>query len=146
MRQDRTLTRDVRTNALWGRRGEQRANALWGRTGKRTMLLLSLGAMLVVPMAGSAASGSGKSSTATVPASLIAQATASPTKMFDVIVQGRRDRPTKAVADEVSSSNGKLKHSFLTINGVQASVSGKDLLKLARSSHVLSIVPNQVVR
>ena len=61
MRQDGTLHKDVRANALWGRRGESRSNALWGRSGKRTLVLLALAAMLVVPVAGSAAPGdSGK--------------------------------------------------------------------------------------
>ena len=75
MRQDRTLHKDVRANALWGRRGESRSNALWGRSGKRTLVLLSLAAMLVVPVAGSAAPGVPGKPTAVVPDSLIAKAT-----------------------------------------------------------------------
>jgi serine protease AprX len=145
MRQDRTLSRDVRSNAMWGRRGEQRANALWGRSGKRTMLLLSLAVVLVVPVAGSAASGP-SSLSAVVPDGLIAQATANPLQQFDVIVQGTRDASSSTVGQDVSDSNGKLKQRFLSINGVNATLSGKDLLKLARSPHVLSITPNAKVR
>src|ERR671936_145017 len=99
MRQDRTLRGDVRGNALWGRRGESRSNALWG-SGKRGIVLTALAAMLVVPMASSAAPGVPAKS-AVVPQSLLALAAASPTKMFDVIVQG--DESSKSVGDDVKS-------------------------------------------
>src|SRR5439155_10746357 len=93
MRQDRSIRRGVRANALWGRRGESRSNALWG-SGKRGMIMLALAAMLVVPVAGSASSinsGPGKTS-AFVPDNLLAEAAASPLQEFDVNVQGTRDR------------------------------------------------------
>src|ERR671932_2350498 len=104
MRQGRSLSRDVRANALWGRGVAGRANALWGRTGKRSLVLLSLAAMFVVPVAGSAAPGSGGLGTATavVPADLIAQATANPAKQFDVIVTGNKGNSTNDVVKEVS--------------------------------------------
>src|SRR5919204_5633042 len=108
MRQDRTLSRDVRSNALWGRGGENRANALWGRTGKRSLVLLSLAAMFVVPVAGSASPGPGDSS-AVVPAKLIAQATANPLQQFDVIVTGNKGRSSQSIGDDVANENGKLK-------------------------------------
>src|SRR5437667_5474270 len=143
MRQDRTLHKDVRANALWGRNGESRSNALWGRSGKRTLVLLSLAAMLVVPVAGSAAPGvlPGKP-TAVVPDSLIAAATANPTQQFDVIVQGDKGVNSSTVGQDVTNANGKLKMRFLTVAGVDALVSGKDLLQLARNPHVLSITYN----
>lgn len=146
MRQDRTLTRDVRANALWGRGGESRSNAMWGRSGRRSLVLLSLAAMFVVPMAGSASSGGLGGSQAVVPNGLIAQATANPVQQFDVLVTGNKGSSSSDVANDVSLSNGKLTTRFLTVNGVEASVSGKDLLKLARSPHVLSIVPNSTVK
>ena len=142
MRQDRTLHKDVRANALWGRRGESRSNALWGRSGKRTLVLLSLAAMLVVPVAGSAAPGSAPGPNAIVPDSLIAAATANPTQQFDVLVVGNKDVSASGVGQDVTNSNGKLKMRFLTVAGVDALVSGKDLLQLARNPHVLSITPN----
>jgi serine protease AprX len=142
MRQDRTLHKDVRANALWGRRGESRSNALWGRSGKRTLVLLSLAAMLVVPVAGSAAPGGSGNSAAVVPDSLLAAAAANPLQQFDVIVQGNKGVDSSSVGQDVTNSNGKLKMRFLTVAGVDALVSGKDLLKLARNPHVLSITPN----
>src|ERR671935_1757161 len=142
MRQDRTLHKDVRANALWGRRGESRSNALWGRSGKRTLVLLSLAAMLVVPVAGSAATGGPGKPTAIVPDKLIAAATANPTQQFDVLVQGNKRISAATVGQDVTTSGGKLKMQFLTVAGVDALVSGKSLLQLARNPHVLSITPN----
>jgi len=145
MRQDRTIRRGVRANALWGRRGESRSNALWG-SGKRGWVTLALAAMLVVPVAGSAATGgSGKDSGAFVPPSLLAKAAANPLQTFDVIVQGDKGSSSSDVSSEVSKENGKGKKSFMSIAGVQASISGKDLLKLARHPHIASITRNTSV-
>src|SRR5919201_1350755 len=146
MRQDRTLHTDVRANALWGRRGESRSNALWGRSGKRTLVLLSLAAMLVVPVAGSAATGGPGKPTAIVPDKLIAAATANPTQQFDVLVQGNKRISAATVGQDVTTAGGKLKMRFLTVAGVDALVSGKSLLQLARNPHVLSITPNAKTR
>jgi serine protease AprX len=144
MRHDRSLRRGIRANALWGRRGESRSNALWG-SGKRGMITLALAAMLVVPMASSASSSDGKAS-AFVPDSLLVEAAASPLKQFDVIVQGTRDRSVQDTGKEVTNENGSLKRSFLSVSGVEASITGKDLLKLARNSHVAAITRNVPVR
>ena len=142
MRQDRTLRREVRGNALWGRRGESRSNALWG-SGKRGIVLTALAAMLVVPVAGSAALGvPGKS--AVVPQSLLAQAAASPTRQFDVIVQG--DKGAKGAQDDVKNGGGKVKKRFLSVAGVSASLSGAALLKLAKYPHVTAITPDAKVK
>src|ERR671937_2921153 len=138
MRQDRTLRRDVRGNALWGRRGESRSNALWG-SGKRGIVLTALAAMLVVPVAGSAALGVPGSS-AVVPKSLLAQAAANPTQQFNVIVQG--DKDSKGAQDDVQSGGGNVKKRFLTVAGVSASLSGADLLKLAKNPHITAITPD----
>jgi serine protease AprX len=142
MRQDRTLRGDVRGNALWGRRGESRSNALWG-SGKRGIVLTALAAMLVVPMASSAAPGVSDGS-AIVPKSLLTQAAANPLQQFNVIVQG--DKGAKGAQDDTSYSGGKVKKRFLTIAGVSASISGANLLKLAKYPHVTAITPDATVR
>jgi serine protease AprX len=142
MRQDRTLHKDVRANALWGRRGESRSNALWGRSGKRTLVLLSLAAMLVVPVAGSAANGNSVKPGAVVPAGLLAQATANPAQKFDVLVQGNKGVSGSTVGQDVTTSGGQLKRRFLTVAGVDALITGKTLLQLAKNPHVLAITPN----
>ena len=139
MRQDRTIRTGVRANALWGRRGESRSNALWG-SGKRGWVTLALAAMLVVPVAGSASTGnSGNDSGAFVPPSLLAKAAANPLESFDVIVQGDKGSPSSDVSSAVGNENGHGMRSFMSIAGVQASISGKDLLKLSRHPHIVAI-------
>jgi serine protease AprX len=116
------------------------------------MITLALAAMLVVPVAGSASSGPGGNSgpggglEAFVSKNLLADAAANPFKEFDVIVQGDRDRSVSDTGKEVVNENGKLKRKFLSVKGVQASIRGKDLLKLATNSHVLAITRNVPVR
>jgi serine protease AprX len=138
MRQDRTIRRGMRANALWGRRGESRSNALLG-SGKRGWITLALAAMLVVPVAGSASPGPGKDKGAFVPPSLLAKAAANPLQTFDVIVQGDKGSSSSDVSTETAKENGKTKKGFKSIVGGQVSITGKDLLKLARHPHILSI-------
>jgi serine protease AprX len=110
------------------------------------MIMLALAAMLIVPMASNASSSDSGKALAFVPDSLLAQAAASPLQQFDVIVQGTRDRSVNDTGKEVTNNNGQLKRSFLSVSGVEASISGKDLLKLARNSHVAAISRNVPVR
>lgn len=139
MRLDRTIRSGVRANALWGRRGESRSNALWG-SGKRGWVTLALAAMLVVPVAGSASTGNnGNDSGAFVPPSLLAKAAANPLQTFNVIVQGDKGTSSSDVSSAVSKQNGHGMRGFMSIAGVQASISGKDLLKLARHPHIVAI-------
>ena len=144
MRHDRSLRRGTRANALWGRRGESRSNALWG-SGKRGMITLALAAMLIVPMASSASSSDSGKDSAIVPNSLLVKAAANPLQMFDVIVQGDKQSSGSDVSKQVQEENGKSMRSFMSVAGVQASISGKDLLKLARHSHITAITPNIAV-
>jgi serine protease AprX len=107
------------------------------------MITLALAAMLVVPMAGSASSGDGKGvKGAVVPNSLLAKATANPLQMFDVIVQGDKKSSSSDVSKEVQSEHGNGMRRFMSVAGVEATISGKDLLKLARHSHISAITPN----
>ncbi|MDQ2968910.1 MAG: S8 family serine peptidase [Actinomycetota bacterium] len=160
MRQDRNIRRGVRGNALWGRRGESRSNALWG-SGKRGWVTLALAAMLVVPVAGSAANGGGGngnngnngngkdqgSQKAFVPNSLLVAAAAGPLTNFDVIIQGREDRSSNDTQGDVQNENGKVKQKFSNAlsGSIEATVTGKQLLKLANNSHVEAITRNVIV-
>jgi serine protease AprX len=135
--------------------GSSRSNALWGRGGRsgtRGRLLPSIGilaaaAALSLPAAGIAAPpsplGNGG---AVVPASLLAQATANPTQVFQVIVQGTKGATSSSVASDAGSENGTAKKIFASITGAAVDISGKDLLKLARHPHVLSITPDQPIK
>jgi serine protease AprX len=106
------------------------------------MITLALAAMLVVPVAGSASSGDGKDKGAIVPSSLLANAAANPTQSFDVIVQGDKTSSSADVADEVRKEHGNGMARFMTVQGVEASVTGAQLLKLAKNSHIVAITPN----
>jgi serine protease AprX len=151
MRQDRTMRKGVRANALWGRRGESRTNALWG-SGKRGMLTLALLLMLVVPVAGSAANGGAPSNgklpkiKAFVPDSLLADAAKNPLKSFDVIVQGKKERSAADTGKEVTNEKGTLRRKFFSVEGVQATLPGVLIVKLAQNSHVAAITRNVPVR
>jgi serine protease AprX len=157
MRQDRSFRRGVRANALWGRRGESRSNALWG-SGKRGMVTVALAAMLVVPMASSAASGlpgqngqngqngDGKKAATIIPASLLANATANPSQVFDVIVQARQGDSSNDANNDVNNENGNTRKRFSSLTGVQAGLTGKQILKLVKKGHVAVITPNATVQ
>ena len=91
---------NLRGSALWGKpKGESRSSALWGKPG-RGFAILALVAALAAPVAATAGE-SGRSvqaARALVPASLMADAEAHPTKVFYVIVQGSRGTKSSTVA------------------------------------------------
>lgn len=103
---------------------------------------LSLVTVLVVPLAGTAAleSGHGGDAAAVVPPLLLAAAQAHPDQSFDVIVQS--DRTSQRAGEEVRQENGNAKHEFASVDGVSATLTGKDLLKLAKHSHLTAITPD----
>ncbi len=79
---------------------------------------------------------------AIVPPSLMSAAQANPDQTFNVIVEGSKGQSSGGVASDVTTGNGKLKRKFLSLSGVSASISGKDLVKLAKNPHVSAIVPD----
>jgi hypothetical protein len=120
------------------------------------MITLAVAAMLVVPVAGGAASGlpgqngqngqgNANKEPTIVPASLLAKATANPLQSFDVIVQGRRGDSGENVNNDVNNENGNVKKRFQSLTGVQASLTGSQILKLVKKSRVAAITPNSVV-
>src|SRR5919199_5674380 len=146
MRTDPSFHGESRSSALWGRRGESRSSALWGRGGRGAVTLLALALVFVIPVAGSASSGSSGKDSAVVPASLLAQAAANPTKNFDVIVQGVRGKSSADVAKDVGEAKGNVKKAFSSISGVSASLTGGQILGLSHNSHVLAITPDAAVK
>jgi serine protease AprX len=97
---------------------------------------------VIIPAAGIA----GEKQHAAVPADLYAAAQANPSAMFDVIVQGDKSHGTEDVSKAAREKGGSLKRAFRSISGVSAEISGKDLLRLARDSHIESITRNETVR
>jgi serine protease AprX len=156
-----------RSNALWGRgsRGESRSNALWGRGGRRAGVLVaavSVFAMASVAGAGLKTNGDGSSGgdlklKSYVPDTLLSSIQQDPKQTFDVIVQSN-DRAEKSrgfiqkiVGDTSGSSDenvrsGNVKQVFLSISGGQMTLSGRQILFLAKKGLAASIMPNETVK
>jgi serine protease AprX len=81
-----------------------------------------------------------------VPTALLAQAQANPNATFNVIVQGKQGSKSGDIASDVAGENGKARKAFRSIPGVAATITGKDLLKLAKHDRVLAITSDQPVR
>src|SRR5207248_1974174 len=121
--EDRALRSEgTRSSALWGRgsKGESRSSALWGRRGGRSAIAFaSLVVALALPVAGFAGSPSTSgSSSAVVPADLLAAAQANPNQQFNVIVQGDKALSSHGVASAVSSDSGQSRREFRSVTGV----------------------------
>jgi subtilisin family serine protease len=122
----------------------ERGSALWGKGSRGAAVLVAVLAVFSAFAASARADGSAQ---AWVPSYLVAQAQANPDQLFNVVVQGRPGDNSASVAAIFTSARsagapGQLKAQFQSINGVAGSITGKDLLKLAQSNHVASIVPD----
>ena len=162
---DRATSGD-RSNALWGRgsRGESRSNALWGRGGRRTAVLASAIAVFAVAsvaVAGSGSGGSGSNSRydnlkAYVQDTLLSSIAQNPNQSFDVILQGDPKQSSSVFIQKVLSdrsgsadenvSPSDVKNQFDSIDGAQLTLTGKQILRLARSGMATSIMPNETVK
>jgi serine protease AprX len=140
-----------------------RANALWGRGGRKAGVVVaatSLALMLTASAAAAGAdNGNGKAAAAPdtyVPASLQNAAEQNPKQSFDVIVQGeRRDKAQGFVAKLLQSSGGssdeaivatEVKRTFLSIDGAQLTLTGKQILHLEKLGIAQSILPNAALK
>ena len=156
---------DDRSNALWGRgsRGESRSNALWGRGGRRAGAVVSVVAVFAMAsVAGASLSGGGSGSgnydnlKSYVPSSLLSSIAQDPNQSFDVIVQGGRKETTsqfiqKVLNDSSGSAdenvNGKdVKQKFASIDGARLTLTGKQILRLAKNGLATSITSNDTVQ
>ena len=147
MRRQVNLSGGERHNALWGRRGDNRKNALWG-SGKRGILLTAIAAMLVLPIAGGAATSSTqrRSGAVTESATLLELAGANPDRVFNVIVQTRGGSGKNAAAEAIDAARGKhpgkargLKKEFSVISGGAAELTGAQIVDLASRKNVIAI-------
>jgi serine protease AprX len=147
LRQQLNLRGGTRNNTLWGRRGDNRKNALWG-SGKRGILLTAIAAMLVLPIAGGAATNSAQKTSAprAGAGTLLDLATANPDQVFDVIVQTRGGSGKSAAAEAIDAARGKhpgkargLKKEFSIIRGGAAELTGAQIIDLASRKNVVAI-------
>src|SRR4051812_46688618 len=155
MRQVSGTRGNPRGSALWGKpKGESRSSALWGKPG-RGFAILALVAALAAPVAATAGqtARSVQAARALVPASLMADAEAHPTKVFNVIVQGSRGTKSSSIAQAVNNSlsakPGKAKgvgKSFTSLNGVSADLTGAQIVDLAKRPGILAITLDSRIR
>jgi serine protease AprX len=131
-----------------------RGNALWGG-GKRSFSLtvVAILAVVLAALGGTAqpAQAGKDKEEAFVPQQLLEAAKANPEGLFNVIVQGRDEKPSADVADEVSDEVRKgrndgrgrrglgVKRKFLSVAGTSAELTGRQIVKLADKSWVLAI-------
>src|SRR4051812_5005848 len=160
---------DDRSNALWGRgsRGESRSNALWGRGGRRAgsivatlALALALAASATAARVGQPGRGFSTGGFGTlkayVPDSLVSAIQQNPRQSFDVIVQGDTKEKSHNFLDKIlkykTASTGdrfastSLRREFTSIAGGRMTLTGTQILILAKFGLAQSIIPNETVQ
>jgi serine protease AprX len=165
MRHTRAKASGDRSNALWGRgsRGEARSNALWGRGGRRAGAALFTAiaaftcmAALAVASPGSGSGGNHNGLKAYVEDTLLAAVQQNPKQSFDVIVEGTDQKGTsqgfvqKLLADSSGSADERVgrnnvKRQFRSIDGAQLTLTGRQVLHLAKTGLAGAILPNDAV-
>src|SRR5215471_5048062 len=163
MRQSRAND-GARSNALWGRgsRGESRSNALWGRGGRRAGVAVTMVAVFALASVASAGVGGfGRQRgydnlKSYVQDSLLAAIQQNPKQSFDVILQGQRRLGArgfmqKILQDKSGSSDenvqsGNVTKEFTSISGAELTLTGRQILRIARNGIADSIVPNETVK
>jgi serine protease AprX len=121
--------------------------------------MVSMFAMASVAVAGGNGGGNSKGYgelKSYVPDTLLSAIQQNPRQSFDVILQGDRKVKahgwvTKVLQDKSGSSDenvgaGDVKREFQAISGAQLSLTGRQILRLARRGTVDSIVPNETVK
>src|SRR5437660_10034729 len=157
MRHSRANNLGDRSNALWGRgsRGESRSNALWGRGGRRAGVAVASLTVLFAMAAGATAAGTGASGRgssggdlkAYVPTELRDAITQNPGQTFDVIVQGDKNGTANGFYKKLVGDNygSQVQQQLSSISGVQASLTGSQILSLGKKPYVNSITSNETV-
>ncbi len=122
-------------------------------------ITLALALAMLVPMVAGAGGprhdrgGVGSPGGPVVPQSLLDAATAHPTSTFRVVVQGGRGTRSAAVGDAVTAVTAslpatatKLRRRFNSIDGVAATLTGKQILRLAGRRGISAITPDTTLR
>ena len=130
----------------------ERSNALWGDGRKKLMTILSTLVVAVTVIAGTAVPASATERLAYVTPSLLVEASSNPDRLFNVIVQAAPGKNTADVAGEVTKvqkdvpgSGSSLKRRFLSIEGTSATLTGKQILQLAKRSGIDSVTADSKV-
>ena len=136
--------------AVWIEEPPKRDSRLWA-----VAVAGALALALAVPMASAsstatfAVAGALSKSTPTVPQSLLDAASAQPDATFRVVVQGGRGTHSAAIGDAVTSvktalpsTGAKLRRQFTAIDGVAATLTGRQILRLAKWHGISAITPD----
>src|SRR5664279_4932336 len=167
MRLKRATSSGDRSNALWGRgsRGESRSNALWGRGGRRAGSAVASLAVVCVLAASATAAGVGGGNgrgmgfsnlKSFVAPELLSSIQQNPKQSFDVILQGNPKTKShgfiqsvvqdKSGASDENVGAGAVKKEFLSLDGARLTLTGRQILRIARVGLAQSIVPNDTVK
>jgi len=137
---------DVGETGETGSPGQERSNALWGGKGVWNAALAVLVVVAASLAGGQVQPAAGSKSTAYMSPGLEAEAQANPAGLFDVIVQARLGKKTEDAAEAVEkvqkdekAEGSRLKVKFVSIAGTSATLTGRQLLKLADRSEIESI-------
>ena len=142
---------DIRKSALWGkgsREGGARNNALWGKGGRNLALLAVLILSLLVP--GAAQAGSYQN-VPYVPQYLLDRAEQNPVAKFHVIVLAAPGVNSGKLKNDVMKDSGnqfgQVRHEFSdVIDALAVTITGRDLLLLAKKNEIESITPDAGVK
>jgi serine protease AprX len=164
MRHKRANVSGDRSNALWGRgsRNELRSNALWGRGGRRAGALVATMSIVFAFAAAVAVAGGAGSATplpglaklkAYVPTELVSAIEQNPSSSYDVIVQGDKAGNSNGLYKQLTGDKGpaganasQVRQQFNSIDGLQATLTGRQIAFLANRPYVTSIMANETVR
>src|SRR4051812_15395376 len=115
-----------------------RSNALWGRGGRRAGAVAAFALCALVAATAAAASPESKP-TAFVQPSLVSAVLQHPAASFDVIVQasdrkgGTQGFAKKILGDAAGVQPRQVHRQFLSVTGLQLTLSGRQISTLARS-------------
>ena len=125
----------------------------WAVTLASTLVLALTVPMLSGSAATFAVARAGGKSTPAVPQSLLDAASAQPDATFRVVVQGGRGTRSAAVGDAVTAVKAalpatatKLRRKFSAIDGVAATLTGRQILRLAKWRGISAITPDTTLR
>jgi len=167
MRLNRATSSGDRSNALWGRgsRGESRSNALWGRGGRRASSAVASFAVVCALAASATAAGAGGGNgygrglgtlKSFVSPALLSSIQQNPRQSFDVILQGdpktrshgfvQRVLQDKSGASDENVGAGSVRKEFLSLDGARLTLTGRQILRVAKIGLAEAIVPNETVK
>ena len=124
-----------------------RFNALWGRGGRRAgaAIVFSVCAFAAATAAAAAPGISAPAKGAFVQPSLASGALAQPNGSFDVIIEGDRNGTTPGFVKK-ALAGVTVERQFRSIDGVRATLTGKQVQQLAHVNGVTAILPNEPVK